>query len=101
MTTVAIDIDVLNELFDNQKKLDDIFSSFFDDDSILSSSVSYSDHAIGNSGQQGSEDIISYEDYSFDSGDNIFAEKKSSIFTIIMPVVVEIIVVSYCISYFS
>ena len=30
--TTAIDINTLDSLFDNQKKLDDIFNSIFDDD---------------------------------------------------------------------
>ncbi|MFK5948868.1 MAG: M43 family zinc metalloprotease, partial [Methylococcales bacterium] len=42
MTTAAIDIDTLNNLFDNQKKLDDIFNSMFDnDDTLIDSSVSH------------------------------------------------------------
>ena len=42
MSTVAIDSNVLNNLFDNQKKLDDLFDSVFDDDNYFISSVSSS-----------------------------------------------------------
>ncbi len=43
MNTVAIDSKMLNGLFDNQKKLDELFDSIFDDDNyfISSSSTSY------------------------------------------------------------
>ncbi|OAI16095.1 hypothetical protein A1359_08745 [Methylomonas lenta] len=40
MYTAAIDGNVLNGLFDNQKKLDDLFDSIFDDDNYFISSVS-------------------------------------------------------------
>ena len=35
MNTVAIDRKTLNGLFDNQKKLDDLFESIFDDDNLF------------------------------------------------------------------
>lgn len=40
MCAAAIDRNVLNNLFDNQKKLDELFDSIFDDDNYLISSVS-------------------------------------------------------------
>ncbi|OAI14067.1 hypothetical protein A1359_01285 [Methylomonas lenta] len=42
MYTAAIDGNVLNGLFDNQKKLDDLFDSIFDDDNYFISSASSS-----------------------------------------------------------
>jgi hypothetical protein len=42
MSAAAIDSNVLNNLFDNQKKLDDLFDSVFDDDNYFISSVSSS-----------------------------------------------------------
>jgi hypothetical protein len=42
MYTAAIDRNTLNGLFDNQKKLDDLFESIFDDDNYFISSVSSS-----------------------------------------------------------
>lgn len=42
MYTAAIDRNTLNGLFDNQKKLDDLFESIFDDDNYFISSASSS-----------------------------------------------------------
>lgn len=42
MYAAAIDRNALNGLFDNQKKLDDLFDSIFDDDNYFISSVSSS-----------------------------------------------------------
>jgi len=35
MSAAAIDTNVLNSLFDNQKRLDDVFDSIFDDDNYF------------------------------------------------------------------
>ncbi len=40
MLSAAIDRNTLNSLFDNQKKLDDLFDSIFDDENYFISSVS-------------------------------------------------------------
>lgn len=42
MPAAAIDSNVLNSLFENQNKLDDLFDSIFDDDNYFISSVSSS-----------------------------------------------------------
>jgi len=42
MSAVAIDRNALNGLFDNQRKLDDLFDSIFDDDNYFINSVSSS-----------------------------------------------------------
>lgn len=42
MNTVAIDSKALNSLFDNQKRLDDLFDSIFDDQNYLISASVYS-----------------------------------------------------------
>ena len=39
MGAAIIDTNVLNSLFDNQKRLDDVFDSIFDDDNYFISSV--------------------------------------------------------------
>ena len=44
MTSQTIDLDELNQLCENQKKLDDIFDSLFDDDSFISSSAPVIEH---------------------------------------------------------
>ena len=46
MTAATLDLDTLDKLFDNQKKLDDIFSSIFDDDSLDSSPMSFDDGGL-------------------------------------------------------
>ena len=100
MTTAVIDLDALNELFENQNKLDDVFNSIFDEDFFLSSSKSSNDHALGNSAQKGSQDLNSNENFSFNAEDKTFVQQKLSITNFVMPVVVEIVIVSYCIMYF-
>ncbi|WKJ90264.1 hypothetical protein QZJ86_19995 [Methylomonas montana] len=42
MSAAAIDRNALNGLFDNQRKLDDLFDSIFDDDNYFINSVSSS-----------------------------------------------------------
>lgn len=42
MSAAVIDSNVLNSLFENQNKLDDLFDSIFDDDNYFISSVSSS-----------------------------------------------------------
>ena len=101
MTTAAIDLDILNELFDNQKKLDDIFSSMFDDDSFLSSSSSLDDQTFGNSAQKGSHERSSKDDWSFITEDKTFVQKSRGIFYFIMPLMLEIAVIFYGIMHFS
>lgn len=39
MNTITLDKNALNGLFDNQKKLDDLFDSIFDDDNYFISSA--------------------------------------------------------------
>ncbi len=102
MTTASIDSDALNALFDNQNKLDDIFSSIFDEDTFYSNNSSSSnDYQSGSSTLIESEDYNPYSDYTFNAEDNFFVEKKSSITRIVMPVLLEIAIIYYGIIYFS
>ena len=101
MTSAAVNLDALNELFENQNKLDDIFNSIFDEDFFLSSSMSSNDHELGSRDQESSQDLNSNEDLSFNADDRTFVQKKQSITYFIMPVVVEIVAVSYYIIYFT
>ncbi len=98
MTTAAIDLDVLNELFDNQKKLDDIFGSLFDDDSFLSVS-SYDESTYRKSEQKINQATYSKEDFSFNTEDE-FPQKSRSIASLVMPVLMEIVIIYYGIMYF-
>ncbi|NOQ14165.1 MAG: hypothetical protein GQ583_06770 [Methyloprofundus sp.] len=92
MTTAAIDIDVLDELFENQKKLDDVLNSFFDDDSFLSSSIPVDDNVSGSN---------SVEDFSLSSDDNILDQKSRNISYLIVPLILEIAAIYYGVTYFT
>lgn len=98
MTTAAtIDIDTLNNLFDNQKKLDDIFSSIFDEDSFLDSPAP-SSKTVHNSTQSKSQDIYSNQEYLFED-DNSFTPNKRSMTSFAMPVLLEIAIIYYGMTY--
>lgn len=90
MTTAAIDIDILDELFENQKKLDDVLNSFFDDDSFL---TSLDDDNVSETSPQ--------KDFSLDSDDQLLDQENHSIFRIIVPLVVEIAAIYYGVTYFT
>jgi len=94
MTAAAIDLDVLNELFDNQKKLDDIFGSLFDDDSCLSAS-SYDEPT-----PRGGDQKDNQATYSKDNFADEFTQESRSTLSLVMPVVLEIAVIYYGIMYF-
>ena len=100
MTTVAIDINTLNELFENQSKLDDIFDSFFDEESFLGSSMSNNNQKSESSAQINSQEVDYNDDLLF-AKDMGFAQEKRSITSIVMPVVLEIVTIYYCFTYFN
>jgi hypothetical protein len=55
MCAAVIDIHALNSLFDNQRKLDDLFDSIFDDDNFISSvTTSQSENLYAESSAVGS-----------------------------------------------
>ncbi|MCK5122230.1 MAG: hypothetical protein KAQ91_09610 [Methylococcales bacterium] len=103
MTTATIDLDTLDKLFDNQKKLDDIFSSFFDDDDcFLDSPIpSHNNQALENSSQKNNQDIYSTENLSFHAEDNYFIQKKRSVTSFLLPLVLEVAAIYYGIVYFT
>ena len=97
MPTAAIDLDMLNELLDNQKKLDDVFN--FDDDFFLGSSMSYDDE-LGSSDQIDSQGYHSYGELSFESDDILADQESRSIIYFIVPVAMELAVIYYGVMYF-
>ena len=101
MTTATIDLDTLDKLFDNQKKLDDVFSSFFDDDFLDSPTPSYNNQAFENSSQKNSQDVHSTENLSFHAEDNYFIQKKRSVTSVLLPLVLEVAAIYYGIVYFT
>ena len=97
MTSVAIDVNMLNELFDNQKNLDDIFN-----DDFIFDSLSFVDE------YESETDIVSDDlethfnkDTSSNSEKKYFLQNYKRAFSVYMPVVLEIVVISYCIAYFT
>jgi hypothetical protein len=95
MTTATVDLDLLNELFENQKKLDDIFS--FNDESFLSSSFSISDQK----NNQDSGVFRSNEDWSHNADDTLFEQKSRSKTSFAALIVIEIAVIACGLIYFT
>ncbi len=95
MTTAALDLDALNNLLDNQKKLDDVFSSIFDDDNFLSSSI-FDEKEFEDNDQEYSQDLYTNEDLSFNTEDKDFFHNKRSLTNFLIPVVLEVGVIYYC-----
>ncbi len=96
MTTVAIDSNLLNELFDNQKNLDAIFNDdfFFDAPMITGDSISES------STLEDELDFNSSKDISSNSVNKSFLRDRRLIVTLLVPVILEIAAIAYGISYF-
>lgn len=93
MSVAAIDTKVLNSLFDNQKRLDDVFDSIFDDENYFISSV-YSSP--------------SRSDCSAVSASRSFAPQRESLLTLreqyphayLLPVVLEIAAIYWVVANF-
>jgi len=93
MTTSVIDINTLNDLFDNQQKLDDVFDSMFDEDPFLDSSPS--------SASQNSYTVDNdYAYFNANVNDKTGTQSTTqSSLQLIMPVVLEIAVLYYGLTY--
>ncbi len=100
--TTAIDAGALNSLFDKQKKLDDIFSSMFEEDefNFINSSVSESELLIESSSWDDDKPSLT-EDLSINSWSDTLEHKKQNIVHVALPLVLEIAAIYYAISYFS
>jgi len=99
-TAAAIDLDMLNELFENQKRLDDMFSSIFDDeDPFLTSTKSNSQETTEDRYQK----IRSKENLLLNANTKggFFTQKNRYITHFIMPLLIEIIIIYYSIMYFN
>lgn len=92
MTSPTIDLDTLNDLFENQKKPDDILSSFFDDDSALSTTLSNE--------QKSTNNLYSNDDFSFNPTDKTTVKTKQNIVYFVLPVVFEIAALYITVSFF-
>lgn len=103
MNTATIDSDALNSLFDNQKRLDDIFNSVFDDDLMLDSPISsheYSQTSSSGSSKRSTHDRQYDEGYSYNTGASDFIQSKRSIAYFVLPVI-EIAVIYYAVVNFT
>jgi len=86
MNTIAIDSHALNSLFDNQKKLDELFDSIFDDNSFFINSAPSSQTVS----RKSTIDVESSDAY--DSGSvkkSVLGIKHNPLFYV-LPIVLEI-----------
>jgi hypothetical protein len=88
---VTIDLDLLNDLFENQKKLDDAFNSVFDDDSFLSDLKGIDTNTPSSSAQQKNQA----------RSDTFVVPESRGMLHMLVPVALEIALICYGISYFS
>ena len=102
MTTAAIDLDTLDKLFDNQKILDDVFDSMFDEDPFLSSATSFSDYAKKESAraQATRNNLHAYEELTFTVETTSFSQRTRNFAYFILPVI-ELAAIYYGIGCFS
>ena len=105
MATPAIDLDKLNELFDNQSKIDDIFNSAFNEDFYIGSSKTSDTHDYWGSSSRKSpaknteDSLILKTDYQI-YNDKHIVPKKKNIAYVILPVILEIAVIIFAIMQF-
>jgi len=97
MATAAIDLDMLNELFDNQKNLDDILNEDF----FLDSSIVVDDQASETSTFNDNLEFQFNNDISSISENKYFLQDARRIIGLLVPVILEVAVISYCIVYFT
>jgi len=92
----TIDINALNDLLDNQKKLDDVFNSIFDEAPFVESTPVLNNSTFGGGNQ----------DFHSNDEDILFNNKQTgqterSTVSSIMPIVLEIAVLYYGILHFA
>ena len=92
MNTVAIDTNTINSLFDNQKKVDELFDSIFDDDNFFISS-SYSSKTESRRSTSNVESRMSYG--SDGPKDSVLAIRTHNPYYFILPILLEIAVIYY------
>jgi len=85
----AIDTNTLNDLLDNQKKLDDVFNSIFDEAPFLDSSPISAEYAVFDDNE--------YE--SFNYSDKVNVQSRQRTINIVLPVLLEIAVLYYGITF--
>ena len=115
MTSSALKVDasLLDDLLNNQQKLDDIFlnqdSDDFGEDSFFSAPMTFDDdeYSIGSHSQNESFEVAGFssdddddDDFSMDFDDSTSGRKITSTTSIAVAVVVELAVIYYGIMYF-
>lgn len=96
MTTAAIDVDMLNQLFDNQKNLDDIFNEDFLFDPIITD-----DYESESSDQEDDLDIYSYKDMRSNSMNKPITLDYRRAINLFLPIILEVAIIASCIKYFN
>ena len=93
MSTIAIDRNTLNELFDNQKKMDDLFDTVFDDDNFfIHSSSSIFESESHNDIFEDEGKLFSVEE---NDDESVLATTKHNSFYFLFPVMLEIAAIYY------
>ncbi|BCG65093.1 MAG: hypothetical protein methR_P2908 [Methyloprofundus sp.] len=99
MNTAAIDLDMLDELFENQKKLDAAFNLSFDDDLFLESLTPTDKPKTSH--RQNTEDFNANKKMAFKIEDPAATQQTRGLAYIVVPVAVEIAAISYSIIHFT
>ena len=96
MYAATIDRNALNGLFDNQKKLDDLFDSIFDDDNyfISSASPSQSGHPYSSA-----KVTRSFTSKPTPVRDALLKVKEQSPYAFMLPIVLEIAVMYFVVTH--
>jgi hypothetical protein len=100
MSAEAIDLDMLNKLFDNQKNLDNVFSSIFDDEPVISTTSLPSDELIFDGGSWDDDKGFNFNNSASFNTDEAYSQKKNNLPIAIISVVLEIVAIYLGISYF-
>lgn len=96
MNAVAIDTNMMNSLFDNQKKVDELFDSIFDDDNFFIGTSSSSSQAESRRSTFDVESKVSFDDEKVK--DSLLAIRTHNPVYLILPVVLEIAAIYYFVS---
>ncbi len=93
MYTAAIDRHALNGLFDNQKKLDDLFNSIFDDDNyFISSTITSQPCTVPKATRK-------YTPKPSPVRDSLLRVKEQSPYFFILPIVLEIAAIYFVVAH--
>ena len=96
MNTVAIDTNMINSLFDNQKKVDELFDSIFDDDNFFIRGSSYSSQTESYGSTFDLESQASYKGGSVK--ESFLAISNRNPYYFVLPIVLEIAAIYFFIA---